>query len=124
MVVHNEKMKKVIANLKKLDIEIDDLTITTTLPSGKGGQKMQKIESAVRISYPKLEITVACQAYREKQTNLYTALCKLEQEAAKKLLGTKTAEEKRQEKVRKVKQRRRARSAKKYHPPTDDETTL
>lgn len=120
MVVHNEKMKKVVANLKTLGIEMDELTITTTLPSGKGGQKMQKTQSAVRISCPKLEITTTCQAYRERQTNLYTALCKLEQAAAKKLLGTKTAEEKRQAKVRKAKQRRRARSNKKYRDSSEE----
>ncbi|PCI75832.1 hypothetical protein COB21_05175 [Candidatus Aerophobetes bacterium] len=117
MTVSNEKVLLIKKKLLDLGIIFSKLTITNFIPSGKGGTKMQKTHSAVRVVCPHLDITVSCQKYREKETNLYTALCKLYSEAAKKLLGESTPQEKKMDKIRKAKKKRKARAKTKYDPP-------
>lgn len=75
---------------------------------------MQKTHSSVRVYCKHLDITAASSKYREKQTNLYCALCKLYDAAASAVKGVKTPKEKMEEKRRKAKLKRKARSRKKY----------
>ncbi len=58
----------------KIEIREEDLEIETFRASGKGGQNVNKVETAVRIRYKPLNIVVTCQSERTQQQNKKIAL--------------------------------------------------
>lgn len=58
----------------ELEIKNEDLEIETYRSSGKGGQNVNKVETAVRIIYKPLNIVVTCQSERSQQRNKEIAL--------------------------------------------------
>ena len=78
-----------------VDIDLNDLKIDTYRSGGKGGQNVNKVETAVRITHLPTNISVSCEAERSQSKN---------KEIAMKILKSKLLFKKEEENKEKIKE--------------------
>ncbi len=81
-----------LADDEPVEIDDKDLKVDTYRSGGKGGQNVNKVETAVRITHIPSGIVVACQAERSQLKNKNTALKMLAAKLAQVEADKKTAE--------------------------------
>ncbi|MCH9613121.1 MAG: Peptide chain release factor 2 [Chlamydiia bacterium] len=109
MSVSREKWAEIAKTLESLGIREEDLVEKQVLGSGPGGQKVNKTASAIWIKHVPTGITARCSEDRSLDVNRYRARKRLIEAYKKEVLGEKTAEDLKREKIRKQKKRRKRR---------------
>eukprot|EP00003_Mantamonas_plastica_P009608 TRINITY_DN1896_c1_g1_i1.p1 TRINITY_DN1896_c1_g1~~TRINITY_DN1896_c1_g1_i1.p1 ORF type:complete len:168 (-),score=42.02 TRINITY_DN1896_c1_g1_i1:118-621(-) len=97
---------------RRINIELneDELDEQFILGSGKGGQKVNKTSSSVRLTHLPTGIFVKCQAERSQRDNRRIARKRLMMKLDEHFNGTESKVAKKAAKKRKQKQRRRRRT--------------
>lgn len=110
--VSEEKAKALDERFTALGVKEDDIEESFIRASGPGGQHVNKASTCVRIKHLPSGIEVRAEEERSQALNRYRARLRLaELEAV--LLGRKTEEEQRREKIRRQKRRRSKRAREK-----------
>ena len=109
--VGRSKMDALKAKMDSLGIKEEDLAEKFILGSGKGGQKVNKTSSCVYLKHRLTGIEVKCQKERSQVMNRFLARRILVNKVESLVLGRRSEERKRIEKIRRRK-RRRSRRAK------------
>lgn len=99
--------------MSKLGIEEQDLVEQFILGSGKGGQKIQKTSSCVRLHHQPSGISVKCSESRSRENNRFAARHRLCEKIEAIQLGEKSKEKKLAEKIRRQKSKRSRRAKQK-----------
>jgi peptide chain release factor len=108
-----EKWQQLRERMTKENIREADLVEQFILGSGKGGQKLQKTSSCVRLHHSPSGIIIKESTSRQRDTNRYRARQKLCDKIENIRLGEKSREKKQQEKIRRQKTKRSKRAKEK-----------
>src|SRR5450432_4018759 len=111
MPLSTEKARALIARLRALGIEEDDLNETFVHSGGKGGQNVNKVATCVVLVHRPTGIAVKCQRERTQGANRLIARQMLADKIEERKLGAASKRQQEAEKVRRQK-RRRSRRAK------------
>jgi protein subunit release factor B len=111
------KLEELKARIVRLGINLSLVAESFSRGGGKGGQKINKTSNRVQLSYPPLELRVACQRERKRSLNRFLALRELVDQAEIKI-SPETSERLRDiERLRKRKARSAAKAAAKHSVP-------
>ena len=108
-----ETWDKLKARMMALGIAEDDLDEQFIIGSGRGGQKLQKTSSCVRLLYIPLNLVIKCQESRSRERNRFLARRRLCEKIDTIKNREKSEEKKRQQKIRRQKARRSRRAKEK-----------
>lgn len=109
--VTREKEEALRRRMESLGIFEKDIVEKFVRSSGKGGQKVNKTSTCVYLQHLPTKIEVKCQRERYQALNRYLARKILTDKIEKMILGKKSEEQQRIEKIRRQK-RKRSRRAK------------
>jgi protein subunit release factor B len=71
------KLEELKSRIVRLKIDLAGIEESFSRGGGKGGQKVNKTSNRVQLSYPPLDIRVACQRERKRSLNRFLALREL-----------------------------------------------
>ena len=107
------KLEELKARIARLGVKLDLVEETFSRGGGKGGQKVNKTSNRVQLSYPPLDLRVACQRERKRSLNRFLALRELVDQIEMKVSPETSSRLKEFERLRKNKARSRARAVEK-----------
>lgn len=110
--------------MQELNIFEKDIIEKFIRAQGSGGQKVNKTSSCVYLKHKPTGIEVKVQREREQSINRFLARRLLVAKYERNILGLKSEDEKRSEKMRKQKQRRKRRAVKKKLTDTPNEQSI
>jgi len=134
--VREHKIKTLHAKMEKLGIREEDFIEKFIRSSGRGGQKVNKSSTCVYLKHKPTGIEVKCQEERSQSLNRFLARRILVNKIENLILGKKSEEQKRIEKIRRQKRKRSKRAKEKLlqdkkkragkkklrkRPPTEEE---
>jgi len=105
------RQKALEQRMQELGIREKDLEESFIKGAGKGGQKINKTSSCVRLTHTPSGIEIRCQQSRSQADNRYFARHELCEKLAEQIAGEKNERRQAAEKIRRQK-RRRSRRAK------------
>lgn len=108
--VSAEKEKALFKRMDQLGVSEEDLQETFVRSSGPGGQKVNKTSTCVYLQHLPTKIAVKCQRERYQSINRYIARKILTDKIEKMILGKKSEEQQRIEKIRRQKRKRSKRA--------------
>ena len=109
--VSPQKEAKLLRRMAACDLREADLEESFIRGSGSGGQKINKTASCVQLTHHPTGLEVKVQEARSQALNRFFARRRLCELLEARLLGKKSPEALRQEKIRKQKKRRKRRRA-------------
>ena len=108
--VSGKKRTQLIERMERLKILESEIEEKFIRSSGKGGQHVNKVSTCVRLTHRPTGISVRCQRERSQALNRFVARVVLVDKIEARILGKKSEERKRFEKIRRQKRRRSRRS--------------
>jgi len=111
--VSSEKEKALAARMAALGIDEKDLQEKFIRSSGKGGQHVNKVSTAVYLKHIPTGIEVKCQQERSQSLNRYLARRILADKIEARIEGIRTEEQQRVAKIRRQKRKRSKRAKEK-----------
>lgn len=111
--VTKQKEDSLRMKMELLGIHEKDLVEKFVRSSGKGGQKVNKTATCVYLKHLPTGIEVKCQRERSQSINRFLARRRLVNKIQAKILGEKSEEQKRIEKIRRQKRKRSQRAKQK-----------
>ena len=111
--VSRDKEKALLAKMEELGISEKDLEEKFIRSSGKGGQHVNKVSTAVYLKHVPTGIEVKCQQERSQALNRFLARRILVEKIESRILEKKSAEEQRIAKIRRQKRKRSKRAKEK-----------
>ncbi len=109
----SEKEKALAARMAALGIDEKDLQEKFVRSSGKGGQHVNKVSTAVYLKHIPTGIEVKCQQERSQSLNRYLARRILADKIEARIEGIRTEEQQRVAKIRRQKRKRSKRAKEK-----------
>lgn len=111
------KLEELKARIVRLGVDLSAVEESFSRGGGKGGQKVNKTSNRVQLSYPPLDLRVACQRERKRSLNRFLALRELVDRVEMKVSPGTSERLKEFERIRRRKARTAARAEAKREVP-------
>ena len=119
-----EKIDALNARMVRLGIKEEEIQERFIKSSGRGGQKVNKTNSAVFLRHLPTGVTVKCGKTRSQALNRFLAMRRLVEAVEKYQTGAPTVQDIRRAKIRKQKKKSRSRAVAKYKDLKSDATQI